>query len=375
MNAGVPSAVRGVALIISMLALAACGSSTTASPEASVQEAETSAPTGTNEEVGQATGDEETAEITFIGNYSLSYLPIYVAEGAGYFEDQGISLERLPDIANGQQLAQVVMDGQADIAAIGSTTAYAFAAAGRELRSFAVLLPNLVFALTLTNDAVDRLAAEGVTPDSPLPERVEALRGLTLGVTPQGTTTDVLMRATLELHGLNPDTDVVLQPLDGAPAMLAAARGGTIDGFLFTPPTALSLAAEDTGEVWIDYTRGDVSELTNIYQLDVIATSQFLEERPDDAEAFLRAVWQAVTLIEQDQAAAAEAARTAFADLDPALFESSIEFVAPAFADGIVPTEEGFSRTREFADRTTAEPLDVDFNDVYVTEFAEQTRP
>jgi NitT/TauT family transport system substrate-binding protein len=314
------------------------------------------------------------AEISFVGNYSLSYLPVYIAQNEGYFKSEDLSMNRLPDVAS-DQIGQLVLGGKADIAAIGSTTAYTLASAGRPIKSVAVLTPNLVFALSLTTKTVDKLAAKGVTPESPIEQKVQALKGLTLAVTPQGTTTDVLMRATLEEYGVDPDKDVTLQPLQDPASMQAAARAGRIDGFLFTPPVSLAPTADGTGKVWIDYASSEVEDLANIYQLDVITTEKYLAAHRDRVEGFLRALWRANGLINSDQAKAGEAAREPFKDLDDALFDESITFVSPAFAGGMVPTEKGFNNTKAFADKTAENPLKVTFDQMYEPKIAEETKP
>lgn len=296
---------------------------------------------------------------------NLTFLPVFVAMNKGYFAEERIELDRQPNLANATQLAQLTASGGVDIGAVGSSGAYSVIAAGRPLRSIGVLCQQLLFQLALNEATVKDLAAKGVTPASDIAAKVQALKGMTLGVTPQGTLTDVLMRATLEEYGLNPDRDVTLQPLADAASMLAAARQGRINGFLFPPPTPLSLAMDSGGAVWVDYTKGEVPGVRGSYIVDIVSSPEFLKNNPEVAARFLRALWKAVKLISEQPAEAAAAARPAYSSLNQALYDRSIEVSAAVFKDGLAPTEDGFNKTLALTNKTLKTPIQLTFTQVY----------
>jgi NitT/TauT family transport system substrate-binding protein len=313
-------------------------------------------------------GEDGLTKVRYIqATDGLSYLPMFVAFGGDFFAEEGLEIDRQPNLANAAQLSQMAADGEVDIAGVGTTGAYSVAAAQRPLQGIGVLCPQNVFAMVLNKDVAEDLAADGVTPESPIEDRVQALEGLTLGVTPQGTLTDVLMRATLEEYGLDPDQDVTLQPLQEAASMLASARQGKIDGLLFTPPTPYSLV-EQGGVEWINYAKGDVPATSGSYQLDLVASDDYVKDNKDTIEKFLRAVNRAEKLIQSDPDQAAGFARETFADLSEGLYQQSFDSVATAFT-GLAPTEEGFERTLGLANQTVEDPIDLEFEDVYKTTF------
>jgi NitT/TauT family transport system substrate-binding protein len=221
--------------------------------------------------------------------------------------------------------------------------------------------------MVLTKAAADKIAPQGVTPSSPIEDRVKALKGLTLAVTPQGTLTDVLMRATLRQYGLDPDKDVTLQPMKDAASMLASAKQGKIDGLLFTPPTPYSLV-EQGGVEWINYAAGDVPAVSGSYQLDLVASDSYVKDHKDTVEKFLGAVARAEKLIHSDPAAAAKLARKAFPDMSETLWKTSFDAVAPAFT-GLAPTEAGYEKTLALANQTVKQPIKLAFKDMYKTSF------
>lgn len=314
-------------------------------------------------------------KVTYIqATQNLSYLPIFVAMAAGYFKEQGLEIDRKPNLANAVQLSQMAAAGQVDIAGVGSSGVYSLAASGRPVRSFAALCKAQVFQLALSKSAIGKLAAKGTTPASPIAQRVQALKGLTLGVTPAGTLTDVLMRSTLAAYGVRSDKDVTLEPLKDDTAMLAAARQGKIDGFLFPPPSSLSLA-QDGGGVWIDYAKGDVPVFTGAYQLDLVASTSYLDKNQDTVKKFLTAVWKAVELIKSSEAEVEKLVKPTYPDLDAALYSQSVKAVAPAFGDGINPTQDGFNKTLALTNKTLAKPLSLTYGQIYQPDLAQATKP
>ena len=88
----------------------------------------------------------------------------------------------------------------------------------------------------MNSEAVEALAEQGVTPDSPVEERVQALTGMSIGASPAGSTGDSYVRAMLTEYGVDPDTDVTLVPNNDGTAQVAAARAGRIDGYAFELP-------------------------------------------------------------------------------------------------------------------------------------------
>jgi ABC-type nitrate/sulfonate/bicarbonate transport system substrate-binding protein len=72
------------------------------------------------------------------------------------------------------------------------------------------------------------------TPDLRTPAD---LRGKTLGLTTRGSSDDFVTQRYLHARGLEPNVDVLLQPVGGIPEKLAAMEVGAISGGVVSPPT------------------------------------------------------------------------------------------------------------------------------------------
>lgn len=83
----------------------------------------------------------------------------------------------------------------------------------------------------LRKNVADRIAQQGgPTLDSPVEERIEALRGLKIGVSPPPSATYTVLSAILQAGGLDPDEDVEITNTPDVPVMLDSVQSGRIDG-------------------------------------------------------------------------------------------------------------------------------------------------
>jgi NitT/TauT family transport system substrate-binding protein len=305
---------------------------------------------------------------------SFAYLPFFVAQNEGYFEDENVTIDRQPNIGVSAQAAQAVVSGDVDIAAIGTTGAYGAMAQGRAIQSLGVMTKQSLLEVVLSTDAAEDLEAEGVTPESPIEDRVKALEGLKIAIVPEGSISRVQFEAALTAYGLSPDKDVTLLPIEDPVALVASIREGTADAFVFTLPNTRLATAEGFGVTWISYPRGDVPALVDQYLIDLTSPTSFASKNKEALEAFMRAIWKAVDLINNDPEAARAAAKESFPDMEDEVFDAAYDATLAAFADGIVPDEEGFQRTFDLFNATLDAPTELDFATAYDPSIAEAAK-
>jgi NitT/TauT family transport system substrate-binding protein len=369
-----------VAIATIVAVAAACGSdaddatdTTAAAPSTEVSGATTSPSAAAT----TTTPSSEPISITFLpGNETLAMATQLQAFAKGYFEEEGLDVEYLPVLQNAAQVAQTVSAGEADIGSSGSTGAPALLAAGRDIVAIADLAKGSVTQLALRNETIEKLAAQGVTRDSPIADRVAALKGLSLSVPQAGSSTDILVRLTMEEYGIDPDRDVTLQPIADGSARVAAAREGQTDGYVVPPPGSMLAPAEGWGEVWISWSENDVPKFVGLPWTQIITSRAFLEENPEAVRRFLKALWRAASDLENDpQGAAAAIKERWFPDLDPTMYELAFDASLPAFTQGMVPDEKGFEMLMETYNASVAEPADLTFDQLYDITLVQETQP
>lgn len=303
---------------------------------------------------------------------SMAYMPGQLAQGAGFFEEEGIALEAL---APNPESLQLVISGETDIGTASSPQLFTAIAEGRPVTALGVLTPNSTNELILSNEAIAELEAQGVTLDSPIEERVAALRGMTLTVPAEGTSSNLSLRSTLVEYGLDPDRDLELIPTPDATANVTTTREGRADGYMHSPPVTSIAVAEGFGQVWFSYFQGDVPIIQGINLIQIVARTDWVEENPEAVTRFMRALWRAHDLLVNDSDAAAAALQPFFENTDPVVYDVAFTAMREVYLDGLAPTRDGFERTLALVASQLGRDIDITYEQVYTDEFVLATMP
>ena len=254
---------------------------------------------------------------------NLQWMNFYVAQGAGFFDDEGIDVQivvpPMPDAA-----AQFMVMGRADVALLPRPM---------YLESIGRGEPVLIFANLLSNDPINLVVREedaekrGISADIPLAERLNAMRGLRVGVAPGPPTR---LRLLFESVGLDADSDIEMVILHGAEQNPAFADGSVDALYAHTPYLERSLLKQGAVMI-VNQSVGEVPELTN-RQIHVLMTTQeYAGSNPQVLAAMTKAVYRAQQLIHTDPQATADAIRSSEVQLqEPEGLETIIAIYEPA---------------------------------------------
>src|SRR5918996_2998475 len=128
----------------------------------------------------------------------------WLAKEAGIFQKHGLDVE-IVYIAAGSRAVQTLVGGSVDIAAIGGPAGVDAKLAGADTVYIAIPV-NRVLVFTVA---------------APQIQRIEEMRGKSIGVTRVGTVTDFFTRVYLRQNGLTPDRDVIIRQMGGLPETVA----------------------------------------------------------------------------------------------------------------------------------------------------------
>lgn len=158
------------------------------------------------------------------GQSQLIYLAATLAEELGYYREAGVAVS-LIDFPGGAKALEAVVGGSADVVCGFYDHTIQMAAQGRDLRAFVAMLryPGLV-----------------VVAASPGINRIEDLKGRTVGVSAAGSSTHLLLNHLLVTHGLKPD-DASTASIGMSATAVAAITRGKVDAAVMTDP-ALAIA-------------------------------------------------------------------------------------------------------------------------------------
>lgn len=279
------------------------------------------------------------AKVRWAGFGGMAELLFFIAEDAGFFEAEGLELERI-ELGGGVDLFSALASGSVAFTQLGTQHGIRAVTRGLDFRGifgfshgpneFGVISPEAA-------------AAAGITQDSTLDEKFEALRGLKIGTGRPGSTTTTLAIGAMEQRGIDTTSEVELVPLGRGSALLPAFQAREIDAFFWIPPET-QIAALEPGAVTIDFRV--LPELEAVNWASYFTTDSYILEHPDTVQAFLRAVLNAREWALANEDDAREIARARFPDLEEAAFASSFQIDYDSLKPSILFSEDGFEKGR-----------------------------
>lgn len=293
--------------------------------------AEPAADTGAADEAAPA----ETTAVTFVEGLDVfPYEVVSVAIEEGFLAEEGIEAE----IVHTENEIQAIAAGSAQFA-VGGTMAIlqAHAEGVDAITIFATmdgLGMNTAYSNALTEEA-------GLTPDSPLEERLRALEGETIGLTGPLGDDEVFFRYYLSLVGLDPDTDVEFAYIGGTPDRIAAMDAGSIAAYMSSIPAAELAEFNEVGVRMIVPTQEDLG-LEGIPYTGVHTTQSYADDNPEVVAAAGRALSSAANFMVAEPEATIEIVESLYPETDPSVVRSGMEAIFPAIPENGRMTEEGW---------------------------------
>jgi NitT/TauT family transport system substrate-binding protein len=319
---------------------------------------------------GGASSEASGGQTVQIQVSSPVYFDASVALGLGMLEDAGLQVDLLPfpqGTAGGASgLAQAIARGDADIGATNVSGVLAVLQSGRDLRIFGKGASRQVNHVVLSDDVAERIEDEtGVTPESPLEDRIRALEGLDIGTTTAGGAAESVYRAGLTDFGVDPDSVTWPQVGDIA-AVVAALEQNDVDGVATVVPQVAVAINEGYGVMWINGAMDELPSAEGAYSTAWFANADFADENPDVLETVYEVLDEAQQIVRDDPDAAQEAVAEFFPDLDPEVLRTSLDIVGPVYV-GPEIDEAGWDAVVEQFNAAAAEPLEgITFEDTNV---------
>ena len=147
--------------------------------------------------------------------------------------------------------------------------------------------------VVLSKAAVQRI---GVKPDAPLPDRLRALKGLTIAVPSATSTQTTPIRAAAKAAGIPLSFTYMPQP-----AMVAALAAGAIDGMMASSPFSGQPILQGTGVLWINGPGGGFSpDATPASSSCLNTTGRYAQSHADVVRRMQAVMADVATFIKQN---------------------------------------------------------------------------
>jgi NitT/TauT family transport system substrate-binding protein len=156
-------------------------------------------------------------KIAIGGQAQLIYLPVTLAQELGFYKEAGLNVTLL-DFPGGAKALEALMGGSTDVVCGFYDHTIQMAAQGKELQAFIAMLryPGLVLA-------------------SPSIDRIEDLKGKTVGVSAPGSSTQMFLNYLLVAHGMKPE-DVSSASIGMSATAVGAITHNKVDAAVMTDP-------------------------------------------------------------------------------------------------------------------------------------------
>ncbi len=272
----------------------------------------------------------EKKKITIaVGGKSLFYyLPLTVAERKGYFKDEGLEVE-IPDFAGGARALQALVGGSADMVSGAYEHTINMAAKKQPIKAVVLQAKYSSIALVMSKEKAARYHGG------------KDLKGMKIGVTAPGSSTNMFVNNLLAKDGLKPAEVSIVGVGTGAGAV-AAMEKGEIDAIANLDPVLTQL--ESTGKFVAVADSRTEKGMKDIYGGDyhasvIYITEEFIRKNPDTVQAVVNAMVRADQWI-------AKATPQQIVDLMPAEYKAGNPSL---YKEALLKNMIGFSETGEMS--------------------------
>ena len=222
------------------------------------------------------------------GKALLYYLPLTIAERKGFFKEQGLDVE-ISDFAGGAKSLQALIGGSADVVTGAYEHTIRMQAKGQDIRAVIELgrFPGIAVGIRKDKAASYKSPAD--------------LKGMKIGVTAPGSSTNLLVNFLLAQAGLPPDAASFIG-VGSAASAVAAIKRGELDAISHLEPVLSMLEKEGDIKVVVD-TRTEEGTRALFGGSNPAAVlylkKDFIDRNPNTTQALVNALYKALKWIEK----------------------------------------------------------------------------
>ncbi len=308
--------------------------------------------------------EKPNVSIAVGGKAGLYYLPLTIAERLGYFKDEGLTVE-ISDFAGGAKALEALVGGSVDVVAGAYEHTINMQSKGQHIRSFALMGQSPAISIGV----VSSKAASIKGPKD--------LKGLKIGVSAPGSSTNVALNTYLAQGGLKPSDVSVIGVGTGA-GSLAALRSGQIDGMSNIEPVMTMLEQKNEVKLLVS-TRtakgtqelfGGAMPAATLYAFD-----DFIKKYPRTTQALANAIIRADRWIAK--AGPSDVLKTVPENYqlgDKALYLAAFASQRDAYSpDGLMPESGPKTAAKALASfDAKLDPTKIVLGDTFTNDFAKQ---
>jgi NitT/TauT family transport system substrate-binding protein len=312
----------------------------------------------------QAQIEKPDVHIAIGGKSALYYLPLTLAERLGYFKSEGLNL-RISDFPGGSRSLQAVVGGSADVVSGAYEHTINMQANNQRFTAF-------VLSGAAPQISVGIAASRAASYKSP-----RDLKGLKVGVSAPGSSTNMVANFLLAKGGLKP-TDVSIVGVGAGSSVIAALEQGRVDVLSQTDPAMTILEKEGKIKIIAETRTPEGTEKLfggPMPAASLYAPVEFVKKNPNTVQALTNAMVRA--LIWLQEASPQQVLETVPEDYllgNKAMYLFAFNNVKTAYSkDGLFPEAGARTTLKALASfNKKIDPSKINLAETYTNEFAKK---
>jgi NitT/TauT family transport system substrate-binding protein len=276
---------RTLLLVAASGVVAACAPSSSSPPSGAP--AATSAPAQASGQTNHVKVSQRVA--------ALSFVTFYVARNKQFFAQQRIDTEHLTSGGTGPD-TQALLSGDVDFNFTAGTNQMDAFKQGRKLPCVLNALDHNVINMVMRTEVAQE---RGITEQTPLADKLKALKGLNIAATRPGALTFQMAEALVKRAGLEPQKDVPVLGVGEGQALIAALETGQVDLFLTAVPIPEQAIARGKAMMFINNAAGEDPSIIPFAMSILLVRPDYAQQNADLVKRFVTASQQADAWIKQ----------------------------------------------------------------------------
>jgi NitT/TauT family transport system substrate-binding protein len=284
--------------------------------------------------VPAAQASRQVAKITIaLPVRHLGFAPLFVAHSSHYFANEGIDAD-LQVLRGGPLTLAAVLSGEAQLHAWGPNDAFTAYENKLDFLTVAGLTGQFITSLAMRQDV---LRQKGITAESPLENRVRALKGTRIGVQSPASPHSYALKYIVGQYGLDPTSDIELLPVgEGTNAALSQQL---IDGVMGGVPTP-QLAEREGLAIVMLRAADEIPAFRNWMSISLAGQREWIDSNSDVVERVCRALARACNLLLNDLSTSKQILKAVFSETDPSVVELGLDSLKSGYNPDARMTEQ-----------------------------------
>jgi NitT/TauT family transport system substrate-binding protein len=278
---------------------------------------------------------------------ALSSVPVDVALSSNLFQKHGLDVEFQEFGGASTTAINAVISGEGDFGTAGGTAALDAIAAGLPIQLIANLQRPASTLVVRKEIAAKIEQSTGVTPDSPIEDRVAALKGLIVATNPPGSTHATMFNVMAEEYGIDVERDLRLV-VSAQETVVAGVKAAKFDAAFWSAGTLEKNVADGDAVEWISLTAGEVPILKDLLYMVAFAKVDTIKNEPEKVKAFVTALQDGARTFAEDPQSVVPAMKDQFfPELEQGTWEASWKPIPNAIVDDLMFDKATYENTLE----------------------------